>query len=154
VEVKIVKEKTLYRGIIRGWLIGADGKLKDYFEFENLVVDTGLEYLADRELPTPAMDVMSHYAIGSGSTAPVAGNTTLETELARATLDSVTRDGKKTVYTAAFLPGVGTGTIREAGPFNAAAAGTMLARSVYTTPVTKGASDTYITTHEIEKIAV
>ena len=43
-------------------------------------------------------------------------------------------------YVASFVAGVGTGAVTEAGVFNAASAGTMLCRTVFSV-VNKGAAD-------------
>jgi len=130
-----------------GKLFDTHGRLKKVVHARNLVIDVGLEYIADQLLDTPIQAKMSHYAIGTGSTAPVAGNTTLETEIARVALGSKVREGKKITYSSIFLPGVGTGNITEAGPFNAASSGAMGARLTFTS-VPKGAADTFVTSHE------
>ena len=88
---------------------------------------------------------MSHMAVGTGTTAAVAGDTALQTELDRNALSSVVQgtggDANKVTYTADWAAGDGTGAITEAGIFNAASAGTMLCRSVFAVK-NKGAADT------------
>ena len=131
-----------------GILLNDQNTIKQIVRSKNLLVDVGLEHLADQMLDTPLQAKMSHYAIGTGSTAPVAGNTTLETELVRVALGSKVQEGKKIVYSSIFVPGVGTGNITEGGLFNAASNGVMGARLTFAT-VAKGAADTFITSHEI-----
>ena len=130
-----------------GVLIESKGYIKKIVRAHNLVIDVGLEHLADQLLDTPAQSKMSHYAIGTGTTTPVAGDTTLETEIARVTLNPKVRSGKKITFTAAFLPGVGTGNITEGGLLNAASSGIMGARLTFAS-VPKGPSDTFIVSHE------
>ena len=119
------------------------GELKSRREVNNLVVTLGKEFIAAR-MAANATAVMSHMAIGTGGTAPAAGNSTLQTELARTALavagGSVA--GAVVTYNATFGVGVGTGALQEAGLFNAAGAGagTMAARVTYGV-VTKGAND-------------
>ena len=85
---------------------------------------------------------MSHMAIGTGSTSPAAGDTTLGTEIDRNALSSRTDSGNVTTYVGNWAAGDGTNSsIAEAGIFNAASVGTMLARATFT-PVNKGATDT------------
>jgi hypothetical protein len=106
----------------------ADGT-KESIDIKNLVVTTGLNYIVSRMKDATAT-AMSHMAIGSSSTAASAGNTTL-TELARVTLTSTTVSTNTIQYVASFPAGTGTGTVYEAGIFNAASAGTMLCRTVF-----------------------
>lgn len=107
-------------------------------EVPNLVVTAGKNYVADRIKNNST--VMSHMAIGTGSTAAAAGNTALGSESARTALTSSTVSSNEIVYVDTFAAGVGTGAITEAGIFNASSGGTMLCRTVFSV-VNKGASD-------------
>ena len=107
-------------------------------EVDNLVVTSGKEFVASRMVGTSS-NVMSHMAIGSGTTAAAAGDTALGSELGRTTSsDSVS--GAVVTYSATFAAGTGTGAVSEAGLFNASSAGDMLCRTVFSV-VNKGASD-------------
>lgn len=106
----------------------------------NLVVTTGKNFTASRMVGV-ASNVMSHMAIGSGTTAAAVGDTTLQTELARVALASSTATTNVVTYTATFGVGVGTGAVTEAGILNASSAGTLLCRVVFAV-VNKGANDT------------
>ena len=108
-------------------------------EVNNLVVTDGKEYVASRMKDTAA-DVMSHMAIGSGSTAAAAGNSSLGTELGRVALTSTAVSGAVVTYTATFAAGTGTGAVTEAGILNASSSGDLLCRTVFSV-VNKGASD-------------
>ena len=116
-----------------------DGKLKQREEVKNLVVDTGLAYIASR-MKDASATAMSHMAIGTGSSAAAAGNTALGTEAARVALTSSTVTSNAVAYVASFAAGTGTGAITEAGILNAASSGTLLCRTVFSV-VNKGASD-------------
>jgi hypothetical protein len=122
-------------------LRGPDGRIKQQVEVPNLVVSTGLAFIASRMKDTTDA-AMSHMAVGSGTTAAAAGNTALVTQIgARASLTSTTVTANAVAYAAAFAAGVGTGAITEAGIFNASTSGTMLCRTVFDV-VNKGANDT------------
>jgi len=82
---------------------------------------------------------MTHMALGTGDTAAAAGDTTLATELDRNTTGSTVLNNAIT-YETTWAAGDGTGAIKEAGIFNAASAGDMLARTVFSV-VNKGAND-------------
>lgn len=135
----MLKETPKASGTLEIVLRDKDGKVKDQRTVKNLVVDTGLAYIADR-MADAAESAMSHMAVGTGSTAAAAGDTALGTEAGRVSLTSTTQTNEDVVYVATFGAGTGTGALTEAGLFNAASAGTMLCRTVFST-VNKGASD-------------
>lgn len=126
-------------GALRVVVTGKDGAVKEEHNFTNLVVTTGKNFVASRMVGTTA-NVMSHMAVGSSSTAPVAGDTTLGTELGRVALGSSSAAANVVTYTATFPAGTGTGAIVEAGIFNASSAGTLLCRTTFAV-VNKGADD-------------
>lgn len=140
-------ETTTMSGRLNVVIKKADGSIKQQFETENLVVDTGLAYIADR-MADAAEGAMSHMAIGSGSTGELAADTTLGTELDRVSLSSTTQTNNQVVYVASFGAGVGTGAVTEAGLFNAASGGTMLCRTVFDV-VNKAADDSMTITWTI-----
>ena len=108
---------------------------------DNLVTSVGKTFVAARMAGTSA-GVMSHMAIGTGTTAAAAGNTTLVTENARValTVSGGTASTNTVVYAATIPAGTGTGAITEAGILNASSSGTLLARTVFSV-VTKAAGD-------------
>jgi hypothetical protein len=119
----------------------ADGNVKQSQDIPNLVVSSGLAFIASRMKDTTD-DAMSHMAVGSGTTAAAAGDTALETQIgSRVSLTSTTVTSNAVAYVATFAAGTGTGAITEAGIFNASTAGTMLCRTVFSV-VNKGADDT------------
>jgi hypothetical protein len=126
---------------------GPDGNIKDEKKVENLIVDTGLDYIASRMNGT-SESVMSHMAVGTGSTAAASADTTLGTELNRQSLTSTTVTDNALAYVASYAAGTATGSLTEAGIFNASSAGTMLCRTVFGT-VTKAADDSMTITWTI-----
>ena len=115
------------------------GNVKDTREVKNLVVDTGLAFIASRMKDATAT-AMSHMGIGTGTTAAAASDTALGTEAARVSLTSTTVTSNAVAYVASFAAGTGTGAITEAGILNAASSGTLLCRTVFSV-VNKAASD-------------
>lgn len=111
-----------------------------------MIVDSGLQHMAD-QLAEQNQVGMSHMALGTGTSTPAAGDTTLETEVARVALTSVVRTDKKVTYTGTFGPGIGTGALTEAGIFNAGSGGDMLTRIGFAVK-NKGANDTMTVTIE------
>ena len=118
----------------------SSGQVKDSRDINNLVVTSGLGYIASRMKDTTE-GAMSYMAIGSGTTAAAAGDTALGTELDRNALTSTTVTGNQIEYVASWAAGDGTGAVTEAGIFNDVTAGTMLARTVFDV-VNKAANDT------------
>lgn len=129
-------------------LSGEDGVIKQTIDIPNLVVTTGLNNIRERfVLGTSA--AMSHMAVGTNATVPALAQTTLGAEVARVALTSTGGAGSSIIYIASFPAGVGTGLLTEAGMFNATPAGTMLSRSLFSSPIDKGASDTLTITWTI-----
>jgi hypothetical protein len=132
------------------------GQTKEKREVDNLVVNAGLAYLTSRMVGV-AKNVMSHMAVGSGTSAAAAGDTDLGNLLgSRKALDSTTISGannESVIYVCTFSPGEGTGAVTEAGIFNAASSGDMLCRTVFAV-VNKAATDTMVITWTITLSAV
>lgn len=96
---------------------------------KNLIVTTGKDLSASR-LMSNTDNFIDNMAIGSSATPPAIGDLALGNQLARvATTNS--RAGSVAKWEATFAPGVGTGTITEAGLFNAPAAGFMMSRITF-----------------------
>ena len=124
-----------------------NGNLKDQRELTNLVVDDGLEFIASR-MKDASSSVMSHMAIGTGSSAAAASDTTLGTEAARVALTSTTVTANALAYVASFAAGTGTGAITEAGILKNSSGGSLLCRTVFSV-INKGASDSMTITWTI-----
>ena len=118
------------------------GNIKQEEEVKNLVVTVGKNYIASRMKDATAT-AMTHMEVGTGTTAAAVGDTTLQTAVAssRVTLTSTTVTTNSVAYVATFPAGTGTGALTEAGIFNAASAGTLLCRTVFSV-INKGAADT------------
>ena len=115
-------------------------------ETNNLVVTAGKNWVADRM--NNANTVMTHMAVGTGTTAAAAGDTALGTQLDRNALTSTTVTNNTIEYSCTWAAGDGTGAITEAGIFDASTGGDMLARTVFSV-VNKGAADSMTITWTI-----
>jgi len=124
-------------------LLDKDGNVKDSRKETNLVVSTGLAFICSR-MEDASASVMSHMALGTGTTAEAAGNTALQTQSGlRKALTSTNASSNTITYVASFgdgqglsnetISGNGTATtaVTEAGIFNAGTAGTMLCRTTF-----------------------
>lgn len=127
------------------------GNVKQQLTTPNLVVTVGKSVIASR-LTGSSTAVMSHMALGTGSSAPVAANTTLDSEIVGGRVALVTVGGtavnNEVTYTTTFGAGIGTGAIVEAGIFNASSLGSMLCRTTFSV-VSKEISDTLTITWKI-----
>ena len=123
-------------------LLAKDGSVLETREIPNLVVTAGKTFIASSMLKTTSNSpaAMTHMAVGTSSTAPAAGDTTLGAEVGRVALASSTSSANVVTYTATFPAGTGTGALVEAGILNAASAGTLLCRTTFSV-VNKGAAD-------------
>ncbi len=102
---------------------------------QDLVVSAGKAAVAGLILTGVSVNDFDYLAIGTGTTGPVAGNTTLETEThrvagtgTRVTI-TVTDDTAQLVVT--FSGFAGTEAVTEIGMFNLAAAGDMIMRQTF-----------------------
>ena len=147
----MINEQLKLAGQLSIVLTGKDGQVKDSREVKNLVVNSGLAYIINRMTGTDKA-VISHMALGAGTTPAAAGQTDLVTLLgAREALDSTTILGdnnEKVRYVCSFEAGDATGAVTEAGIFNASTGGDMLCRTVFDV-VNKAADDTMTVTWTI-----
>lgn len=130
---------------VKAELFDRFGKLKEVQEKHNLVVTTGLAHIADQLSSSPGQGAMSHMAVGTGGGAAAAGDTALTTENDRNALTSRTDSGAVVTYVGTWSAGDATAALTEAGIFNAASNGTMLARVLFSV-INKGAADTLVIT--------
>lgn len=140
----MLNENLSATGKLKLELFSDAGVLKSSETVSNLVVTNGLSFIASRVI-SASSTVMTHMAVGSGSTTPVLSNAALSAEIVRVSLTSSTVLANTITYKATFGVGVGTGAISEAGLFNAASSGTMLCRTAFST-VNKSSTDTLVIT--------
>lgn len=110
-----VKEKTGLRRVV---------------DANNMVVNTGFAHITDRmksNVPTP----MSHLAIGTDGTAATLADTALGAEILRKAATNITASVNQYIIETDIDGGEANTTWSEAGVFNAAAAGTMMNRIVF-----------------------
>ena len=144
----MLNDQLKLRGDVALVLKDKNGNVKEKREIKNLIVSTGLTFICSRMAGTSA-NVMSHMALGSGTTAAAAGDTDLGSILgSREALDSTTASSNTITYVSSFEAGEGTGAVTEAGIFNAASSGDMLCRTVFSV-VNKEADDTMSVTWTI-----
>lgn len=122
---------------VRIELRGPDGELKEVREFHNTVTTAGKNMTADRLLASPTLGVPTHMAIGTGTPS----GTALGTELDRNALTSKTRSNAVVTMVGDWAAGDGTGTITEAGVFDASSSGNMHLSASFT-GIAKAAGDT------------
>lgn len=144
----MLNDQLKLRGDVALVLKDKNGNVKEKRQIKNLIVSTGLTFICSRMAGTSA-NVMSHMALGSGTTAAAAGDTDLGSILgSREALDSTTASSNTITYVSSFEAGEGTGAVTEAGIFNAASSGDMLCRTVFSV-VNKEADDTMSVTWTI-----
>ena len=144
-----IESRVTPSGTLTCTLLDAEGNIKSRNTYHNTIVSTGCALIASLLVADKAYPIPSHMAIGTDSTTPSTGDTSLKGELdgARVKFDSMVREANNITYAATFEPGVGTGVLREAGIFNnedpTSTDSTMLNRVVFPI-ITKEASDTLI----------
>lgn len=133
------QQKILLSGRLTLEVFDARMRSKQVIIKPNLIVNTGLGHVMDL-LRGQAPATMGYIALGTNNASPASANTALGAEAGRASA-SLTYTPYTLTYVSTFGPGVATGTLVEAGIFNAVGAGTMLCRTTFQQAI-KGALDT------------
>jgi hypothetical protein len=120
-------------------LRGPDGKIKQTQTVHNLITTAGRNELVARWDDGTAQP--THMAIGTGTNAAAAGDTTLQTELDRNALTSRVAATNVITMVGDWAAGDGTGAITEAGVLSASSSGTLFSRAVFSV-INKAAGDT------------
>jgi predicted anti-sigma-YlaC factor YlaD len=120
-------------------LTTADGMVKDSRELDNLIVQVGKNYLAGGVIGSLTQP-FTQMALGTGATLPTTGDTALQTQVARQAFTTASVSANVATVSTTFGAGVATGSLTEAGIFNAATAGVMLSRVVFSV-VNKASTD-------------
>jgi hypothetical protein len=140
----MINDSVNITGTLNIILRDKDGNVKQEINTKNLVVAVGKNLIASR-FSSNSNSVPTHMAVGTNSASPIAGNTTLGTEIGGSRVALAVSGGtvvnNTITYTASFGAGVGTGAITEAGIFNDVTTGTMLCRTSFA-PVNKDVADT------------
>jgi hypothetical protein len=137
----MIGERLGLRGHLACVLLDEDGRIKVEWETDNVVTTAGKNGLADQILAAPTLGKPTHMALGTGT--PTA--TALQTELDRNALTSKTRSNAVITFACTWAAGDATGTLTEAGVFDAASAGNMWCSASYAAKV-KAAADTLAAT--------
>ena len=125
--------------LVRPWVKrnGLWQRDEERWEIDNTVTTAGKQGLADQILAAPTLAKPTHMALGTGS--PTAS--ALGTEIDRNALTGKTRSGAIVTFTCTWAAGDATGTLTEAGVFDAASAGNMWCSASFTAKI-KAAADT------------
>lgn len=118
------------------------GEVLNKFTVSNLVTNDGRNMMAYR-LISNGTSVLSSMAIGTSNYPVSVSNSGLGGEIARVFFTTYSVTNNTLNVKATFGPGVGTGTISEAGVFNSNSGAFMFSRVVFA-PFVKAAGDTVI----------
>lgn len=137
----------------------ATGEVKRVRKYRNKLPAAGINAIMQHlalSSPTPASLIVTHVALGTGSTAAADGDTTLDTESYRNELASGAQASKKAYLSGFFTATECDGTYAEAGLFingtAAADSGTLLSRVLI--DITKSNTETLTIDVEIEGSSV
>lgn len=139
-----VKDSIKVKGSVEIILKDKDGNTKDTRSFDNLVVTTGLEHIADQLLGTPTQNKISQIGVGTDGTAAAVGQTALLGEVLIQSVDNgypiLGAANNQVKYVSTFAAGSATATLAEAGLFTSDLSEVMVARQVFAS-IVKGAND-------------
>lgn len=121
-----------HRGTRQPWYPGGPLELEREQVVNNLIVDIGLDWIADQLSDVPTLAKLSHMELGTDGTPPQATDLALGAAIAGSRIPMTvlpTASGSVLTWSAFWGLMVATNpSIREAGDFNAAAAGDMIGR--------------------------
>lgn len=136
-------DQTKLKGIYRARIYRADGSIRLDKTFENIITDAGKEVLAAAMISADpsTKPFITHSALGSGTSTPAASDTSLETEVYRKYIASLSTDGN-ILYASAYYSGDEvTGDFKEAGIFLDAAGGGGVLLSRVSIDISKAAGE-------------
>lgn len=141
------KDEMKIKGSLNVVIHHANGDVETRHK-DNLILNGGFDYICAAMADPTRPAVMGYTAVGTGTTAVVATQTALVTEIKRKAASYAHSSGTKLfTLTTTFDAGEATGAITEAGICNAASGGTFLDRVVFDV-INKAADDTLTTTFQ------
>ena len=137
----MIKDNLNTLGELRLVLRNEKGEVKKDITVPNIITTAGKTHIASR-MEDASATAMSHMELGTGTTTPAAGDTTLETIVSgsRPSLTSWTASTNTVTAACTFGASVGTGALTEAGVLNASSGGTLLAHTTFSV-INKAAAD-------------
>jgi len=119
-KIEVKKEETTgMKGSYKFTIRDAEtGKVKRVYEYDNLIPTVGRAQIAlalEAALSAIADIEINFTSLGTGTTAPANGDTTLETETFRKAVASLTSVSNQVFVTAFYTAAEVSGTFREAG---------------------------------------
>jgi hypothetical protein len=137
-----VEDLIRLKGHVNIDLVDEDGAVKDSRAVDNIITTVGRAMLADLVLASTAGGATkpTHMGVGTSGTAATVGDSTITGET-RVALTSKTRAANVITFVGDWAAGVATGTLQEAGLWDASSGGNLVGRVTYTS-IVKGANDT------------
>lgn len=129
------------RGEVELVLRDKHGRIKARRKVKNLITTVGRNSIVDQLLASPTLGKPTHMEVGTSGTAAAVGDTTITGAFGRQALTTKTRATNVLTMVGNFAAGVATGTLQEAGVWDASTAGTLWSRATFTS-IVKGAADT------------
>lgn len=116
-----LKDKALFKGKLKlTFKNEKTGKIR-VFKYNNMVVNTGLYAIAARlagtDIPANTKGAITYCAVGTGTNAPAAGNTDLQTELDRKQIAVRSSTNAVATFRTYFNTGEANGALKEVGLF-------------------------------------
>jgi hypothetical protein len=143
----MLNESLPMKGELTITLLDNEGNVKDFRDVKNLIVQVGKNFVANA-LISSSTSPFTYMAIGTSGTAAANSDTTLGAEIARQAFTSSSVSTNVVTLSTTYAAGTGTGTLQEAGIFNASSSGTMLSHVVFSS-ISKAAADSLVITWTI-----
>ena len=146
----MVKDRVRIRGRVRVTVRDTEGKLIEQRPWSsNLVTDAG-EALFAALMGGESVNPCAYCGVGGGSTPAQETDTALGSELGRIEFTNTSRTGGAVTFSTFWSIADAPGTWWEIGLFNAPTGGTLIARYVLDSSVSKSASNTVTVDYELQ----
>jgi len=127
------------KGIINITLTDKDGNIKDERTIKNVITNASLAEISGLVGNTGSKTAFTYLAVGTGTTAAAATDTTLEAEIVDSGLEraaatvaqATTTQTNDTLRLTKAFTATGSKAVTEAGALNAASSGTLLGHQVF-----------------------
>ena len=114
----MLNETLALKGKLNLTLTNEQGKVTDFREINNLIVQVGKNFLASAIINS-STSPFTYMAIGTSGTAATTADTALGSQLVRQAFSSSSVSTNVVTLTTTYAAGTGTGALQEAGIFNA-----------------------------------
>jgi len=141
-----MNEEISVQGIVRFDVYDIDGNRTRTIEKNNLITSAGKNYFVRKIIDDPSAigSAIAEIALGNGTTAATVSDTSLESEIDRVEIDTISATSNIGEFVTQLPIGGAKGGRKEAGLYTSGSTPILISRIVLSSPFTKGAGETIV----------